>query len=167
MDLLLFGVDKAQDFIGFLSEKLFIALVFGIDRFEELVECHHPILGCWRDIGRGIKRLELIREEERGGPATGTAVHQLIDILKMFVNIGPFFSVHFDGDEVVIECFGDSLILERLPLHHMAPVAAAVTDREKDRFILSFCFLECFITPGIPVDRIVGMLLEIGGVFVF
>jgi hypothetical protein len=43
----------------------------------------------------------------------------------------------------------------------MAPMASRVTDAEKDRLIFLACFFECFVTPRIPIDWIVGMLLQI------
>src|SRR5205085_3384153 len=45
--------------------------------------------------------------------------------------------------------------------HDMAPVAGRVTDRQKDRFILSSRFLERFLSPWIPVDWIVRVLEKI------
>ena len=61
-----------------------------------------------------------------------------------------------------VEKFGGFGIFEDLLFHHVAPVAAAVSDREKDQFVLLFGLLESFFTPGIPVHGIVFVLLQIG-----
>ena len=39
-----------------------------------------------------------------------------------FVYIWPFFSVHFNIDEIAIHDFGHFFTFKALPLHHMAPV---------------------------------------------
>jgi hypothetical protein len=44
-------------------------------------------------------------------------------------------------------------------------MAGGIAYREENRSILSFGFLKSFITPWIPINRIVGMLEEIGGFF--
>ena len=44
----------------------------------------------------------------------------------------------------------------------MAPVTGAVADGEEDQLVLLFCLRNRFLAPRIPVDRIVGVLQEIG-----
>ena len=57
---------------------------------------------------------------------------------------------------------GDLGVLERLVLHHVAPVAGGVADREEDRLVLASCRLEGLLTPRVPVDGVVGMLEQVG-----
>ena len=45
-------------------------------------------------------------------------------------------------------------------------MARTVADGEEDRFSLGLGSGESFRTPGIPIDRVVGMLLEIGAALV-
>jgi len=78
------------------------------------------------------------------------------------INVWPFFAINFDIHEVLIHVLCDFRILENQPLHHVAPVAAAVSDRQKNDFIFLLCFFECFRTPGIPVNRVVLMQQQIG-----
>src|SRR4029077_9642921 len=52
-------------------------------------------------------------------------------------------------------------ILERLTLHHVAPVARCIADREEDRLVLLPRALERLVVPGMPVDRVVRVLLKI------
>src|SRR5690348_15894776 len=65
---------------------------------------------------------------------------------------------------LVQEC-RDRFILKALALHHMAPVACAVANGEKDRLLFGFGFLERFLAPGEPINGIMGVLLEIGRSF--
>lgn len=44
-------------------------------------------------------------------------------------------------------------------------MAAAVTDGDKDRFVLIFSPLKRFVTPSVPIERIVFVLLQVGGIF--
>ena len=74
------------------------------------------------------------------------------------IDVRPFFPIDLDADEMLVQDCGDLWILERLVLHDVAPVAGGVADREKNRFVLFTRFGERLLTPGKPVNRIVGML---------
>jgi hypothetical protein len=45
---------------------------------------------------------------------------------------------------------------------HMAPVTGAIADGEEDQLVLLFCLRNRFLAPWVPIDRIVGVLQEIG-----
>ena len=47
-------------------------------------------------------------------------------------------------------------------LHHVAPVAGRVADREEDRLVLAARPLQRLVAPGVPVDGVVGVLEEVG-----
>jgi hypothetical protein len=49
----------------------------------------------------------------------------------------------------------------------MAPVAGRIADAEKYRLILLLCLSECLFAPGIPVYRIILVLNQIWGFFIF
>jgi hypothetical protein len=53
-------------------------------------------------------------------------------------------------------------ILERLVLHHVAPVARRVADRQQDRAIELARALERLLAPRIPLDGVVLVLEEVG-----
>ena len=55
-----------------------------------------------------------------------------------------------------------SVAHERLVLHHVAPVAGRIADREKDRLVFRPGPREGLVPPGIPVDGIAGMLQQVG-----
>jgi len=49
----------------------------------------------------------------------------------------------------------------------MTPMARGIANTEKDRFMLFFGTCKRFFSPGVPVDRIVGMLEQVGTSFVY
>src|SRR5205085_586056 len=77
------------------------------------------------------------------------------------VDVGTLFTIDLDGDKVVIEDCRDRFVLERLALHHVAPVTRRVADREEHRLVLAPRFRERLVAPGIPVDRVVRVLQEV------
>jgi hypothetical protein len=48
----------------------------------------------------------------------------------------------------------------------MTPMAGGVTDGEEDRLVFLFRFFKGLIAPREPIDRIIGMLEQIGALFV-
>ena len=70
---------------------------------------------------------------------------------------------------------GDRLVFERLAFHDVAPVAGRIADAEQDRLVLVPGAAERFFAPGVPIDRIVRVLKQVGadlihqvvGIFVF
>jgi len=48
----------------------------------------------------------------------------------------------------------------------MTPVAGGITNGKKDRFVLLTGKLKCLFGPGVPVDRVMGMLQKIWTFFV-
>ena len=79
------------------------------------------------------------------------------------VDVGPLLAVHLDAHEVLVQVGGGGLVLEGLVRHDVAPVAAAVPDAEQHRHPALAGLLEGLGRPGPPVDRVVGVLEEIGG----
>ena len=57
---------------------------------------------------------------------------------------------------------GRLVVLERLVLHDVAPVAGGVPDREEDRLVLVPRLGERLFAPRVPVHRVVGVLQEVG-----
>ena len=55
----------------------------------------------------------------------------------------------------------DLLILKALMLHHVAPMARGISDREEDRFVLVPGSPQCLGTPRVPVDGVLGMLQQV------
>src|SRR6266545_4531252 len=63
-----------------------------------------------------------------------------------------------------VEHIRDGPALEALVLHHVAPVARRIADRQEDRLVLAARPLERFRAPRIPVNGIVSVLEEIRAV---
>ena len=92
------------------------------------------------------------RKAESGQPPrpviSWTARH--VDV----VHVGALLAVHLDRDEVVVQEARDLLVLERLALHDVAPVARRVADGEKDGLFLPPRLLERLVSPRVPVDGV-------------
>jgi hypothetical protein len=78
------------------------------------------------------------------------------------VDIGALFAVELDVDEVFIHEGGNVGVFEALMGHDMAPVASSVTAGQQDWTVRALCFGEGCRLPGIPVNRIVLVLKQIG-----
>ena len=153
-------------FIGILKELRVIFRDLRRNDLDELQEPHHLRLRLRRDVGAGIKGFVPRGGEDRGRPAARAAVEQHMDPLVVFVDVGALLLVDLDADEVFIEVGRYLLVFEHLVLHHVAPVAGAVADGDEDRLVLLLRFVKGFVAPGVPVDRVVLVLLQVGGVFV-
>ncbi len=116
-----------------------------------------PVAVARREIGPRVERFKLRREERAQRPAAG-ARHQLHRVHVDLVDVGALLAVDLDRHEVLVEELRDLRVLERLALHHVAPVAGGVADREEDRPVLAARALERLRAPRIPVDRVVEML---------
>ena len=82
------------------------------------------------------------------------------------VQVGAFLAVDLDADEACLQDGGYFRVFKRFVRHDMAPVTGSITDAQENGLVFTTGFLQGFRTPGIPVDRVVGVLDEIGGVLV-
>jgi len=55
----------------------------------------------------------------------------------------------------------EDILLKGLPLHHMAPVAGRIADRQQDWLATRSCSLEGILAPRVPVYRVRLVLLQI------
>ena len=78
------------------------------------------------------------------------------------VDIRTFLPVHLHVHEPLVHDLRDKRIIERLPFHHMAPVARRVADRQENRAVLRPGSCQRIGPPGVPVDGIVRVLAEVG-----
>ncbi len=114
-----------------------------------------------RKVGAAVERLQRRREPDAHRPAaaTGRGLHEShVDT----VDVGPLLAVDLDRDEPAVQDVGDLGVLERLALHHVAPVTGRVADREEDRLVLLPGSRERLVTPRIPVHGIRGVLQQVG-----
>ena len=96
------------------------------------------------------------REEDGERPAAA-APEQLHHALVELIQVGALFAVDLHRDEAVVHLAGDGGVLEALALHHVAPVASRVADRQENRPIEAPGKLERLAGPGVPVDRVAGV----------
>ena len=92
------------------------------------------------------------------------AGHQLnprhIDLVYVWV----LLAIHFYANKVLVKHCRDRRVIEALNLHHMAPVAGCVANRQKHRLVLRSGAGEGFVAPREPVHRVVCVLQQIGGI---
>ena len=117
-----------------------------------------PRLG--REVRAAEERLAGRGQEDRHRPAA-LACQRDDRVHVDRVEVGPLFAVDLDADEALVHDPCGEGVLEGLVLHHVAPVAGRVPDREQDRPVLVARAGQRLLAPGVPVDRIAGVLLEI------
>ena len=114
-----------------------------------------------REIGAAEKRFAFGSEHHIQRPAR--ASRRRFDIGDVqAVNVGPFFAVHFNRNEILFQNGGDAGIGIRFPLHDVAPMTCEIPDGKKDRLVLFAGLFEGFVAPRVPIHRIVSMQEEVG-----
>ena len=102
---------------------------------QHLAEARQPVPRRRREVRAAEERLALGRQEDGHRPAAVPG--QRDDRVHVDrVEVGPLLAVDLDADEVLVHQRRRLRVLERLVLHHVAPVARGVADREQDRPVL-------------------------------
>ena len=119
-----------------------------------------------RKIRAAEKRLALRRQPHRHGPAAA-ARRGLHEQHVHAVHVRPLFAIHFDGHEVLVQARARSLRSQTT----RAPSRGTNgrwnnPPKEKSACLLAGRFFERLLAPGIPVHRVVGVLQQIGALFV-
>jgi hypothetical protein len=78
------------------------------------------------------------------------------------VKVGALFAVDLDGNEMGVEDLCHRLVVEAFLLHHMAPVACGIADREEDGEVQRRRLGQRLRPEGTPIDRVVGVLDQVG-----
>ena len=94
-----------------------------------------------REVGAAVEGRAVGRAEDRERPAavareTRHRVH--VDL----VEVRSLFAIDLDADEELVHQRGGLGVLERFVLHHVAPVAGAVADRDEQRLVAAPRLLE-------------------------
>ena len=107
-----------------------------------------------------MKRHGIRREEHRHGPSAVTR-QRLYRLHVNRIQVRTLLAINLDVHEQFVHERGGLRVLERLVRHDVAPVAGGVPDAQQDRSIQRLRKRERLLAPLVPVDRVVGMLLEV------
>ncbi len=130
------------------------------DGEQHLRERGQAVARLRREVGAAEERLSLGGQEDGHRPAAGAVERDDCAHVDV-VDVGPLLAVDLDVDEVLVHDRGGRLALERLALHHVAPVAGGVADREQDRPVELARTGERLLAPGVPVDRVLRVLEQV------
>jgi hypothetical protein len=120
-------------------------------------------------LGREVRaRVEgnLLRGEEDVQRPAAMAGHGLARLHVDRVEVRALLAVELHAHVALVHERRGLLVLERLPLHHVAPVAGGVADGEEDRHVPLGRLGQGLLAPRLPVHRVVLVLEEVGGGFV-
>ena len=136
-----------------------------LPRFEEIKSAENSppasiVARLRRVVGADVERLAVGGEERVQRPAA-LAGHRLAGFHQDRIDVRALLAVDLDADEAVVHQPRDFRVLERLVLHHVAPVAGRVADRDQQRAILGPRPLQGLVAPGEPVDRVVLVLEQV------
>ena len=154
---------RVDDLADFVRSGLHIgtARPIGIeDVHENALESRHSVAIVGREVRAGVKRSAVRRQKNRHRPAAVPG-HQLHGLHVNRVDIRPFFAIDFNGHEMVVEDLRELIVLERLALHHVAPVTRRISDRKKHGLVFAARFSERFFAPRKPIDRVVRVLKKV------
>jgi len=91
------------------------------------------------------------------------AGHPLDGLHVERIDIRALLAVDLDAYEQLVHQRRRALVLERLTLHHMAPVTGGVADRHQQRLVLVTGARQRIRSPWQPVDGIVRVLAQVRG----
>ena len=129
---------------------------------EEVEKPRAAVARFLREVGAAEERRAIGRQEHREGPAARLAGQERVRGLVDLVEVGPLLAIDLDVDVQVVHHLRDGGVLERLVRHHVAPVAGRIADRQQDRLVLALRLRERGRIPRLPVDRVVGVLAQVG-----
>ena len=119
-----------------------------------------PFVGR-RKVRAGKNRLLVRRQKNRHGPAAVSLIHGDGGLHVDLIEIRAFFTVNLDADVVTIHERGDLVVLERFPLHDVAPMTSGIPNGQEKGLIFFLGQIESFLSPGMPIHRVVGVLQQV------
>src|SRR5918997_2804390 len=138
-----------------------VTVLVGVGEAEEhLLEGGQAPFRDGREVGAAVERGAVGGEKDRHRPSA--VARQGLDgghVDRVYVR--PLLAVDLDVDEVLVHYPRGLLVLEGLALHHVAPVARAVADREQDGLVLLARLLQRLLAPRKPVHGIVLVLKQV------
>ncbi len=131
------------------------------DMTQQIGKAGPAIARRGREVSASPKRLPLRCTEHGEGPSTLLAKQRQRGHVDG-VDVGTFFSVDFYVDEQLVHDRRGRRVFEAFMGHDMAPMAGGVANRQQDRPVQFLGALQRLAAPWIPLDRIVGMLEQVG-----
>ena len=156
--------DRRRDLRGARAHLVRFRLVGLLELLEQREEAHPrtSIPVAWREVGAAEERLSRRRQPHRHRPAATPLVEHLNGAHVDGVDVGPLLAVDLDDHVVLVQERRDLLVFEGLAFHHVTPVAGRVADGQEDGPAEPLRGLEGLVPPRVPVDRVVGVLPEVG-----
>ena len=114
-----------------------------------------------RKVSAAVEGPKVRRQENAHRPAALPADDLNRGHIKL-IDVRAFFAIHLDADEEAVHHFGNRIIFEAFPLHHMTPIAGAISHAEKNWNIPLSRQRKSFLAPRMPVDGVVLVLQEVG-----
>ena len=128
---------------------------------QHVAPARHAHARLRREVGAGVDRHLLGREEGVERPAARPG-HRLAGLHVDRVDVRPLLAVELDAHEQLVHQPRGLGVLERLALHHVAPMACRIADRQQDRPVLLARAPERLLAPRVPVDGVVLVLEQVG-----
>src|SRR6266436_6515225 len=119
-----------------------------------------------REIGAAPKRFAIREQKARERPAT-LAGNGADGGLVAGIDVGALVAVHFYGDKMFVDDFGDFGVLVAFAVGDVAPVAPDGADVEEDGLVLGFGAGESGFAPFVPIDGLVRGRAQVGAGGVF
>ncbi len=153
--------DRARHLVGLPVDLVAAGAERLVHRLQQLRERRHAVPRLRREVGAAPERPAVRRQEDRHRPAAAAGQrHHRVHVDG--VDVGPLLAVDLHAHVQPVHQLRDGLVRERLVLHHVAPVAGAVADREQDRHVPLARGRERLVAPRVPVDGVRGVLEEVG-----
>ena len=138
-----------------------VAAVVLVHPAQQVGEGRQAIAGLLGEIG-AAEEGHLVRGQKHGQrPAAAATGQHLVGQLIDAVQVRAFLAIDLDVDEQAVHHRRRGRVLEGLVCHHVAPVAGRVANGKQDRLVLRARQGQRCIAPGVPVDRVVGVLQQI------
>ena len=157
---LLLGADVPGDARGCILDLLAPLRPGFSERREDMPEGGQALSRAIREVRATEEGSSIRGQEDAHGPAA-LAGQRLDRVHVDGIDVRALLAVDLDGHEVRVEVPGGGLVLERLALHHVAPVAGGVADGQEDGPVQLPGTRQRLVAPGVPVHGVMGVLEEV------
>ncbi len=154
--------DRALDHLCLLDDVFMFFFVCRGNAGEHALETWPAISVVRRKIGAAVKRLA-VRSKKRGQRPSALAAHSAHGSLIPAVDIRPLIAIDLHRDEMFVHNRGNFRIIVGLAIHDVAPVAPHRANIEQHRLVLALRRAKGFLTPLMPMNRLVHRRSQVRG----